>query len=48
MLCFDEYVEYTMNDVFSLAYRYDIDLMWFVTEKMKYNETRDLLHGKAY
>lgn len=48
MLCFDEYVEYTMNDVFRLAYRHDIDLMWFVTEKMKYNETRELLHGKLY
>lgn len=48
MLCFDEYVEYTMNDVFRLAYRHDIDLMWFVNEKMRYNETREVLHGKSY
>lgn len=48
MLCFDEYVEYTMSDVFRLAHRHDIDLMWFVNEKMRYNETREVLHGKAY
>jgi hypothetical protein len=48
MLCFDEYVEYTMGDIFRLAYRRGIDLMWFVKEKMMYNETRELLHGKLY
>ena len=48
MLCFDEFVEYTMGDVFELADNHGIDLMWFVNEKMKYNETRDLLHGKSY
>lgn len=37
-----------MNDVLRMAYRHDIDLMWFVTEKMKYNETRGMKHGKAY
>jgi hypothetical protein len=48
MLCFDEYVEYTMGDVFILAKKMGIELMWFVREKMKYNETRELLHGKSY
>lgn len=48
MLCFDEFVEYTMGDVFELADNHGIDLMWFVTEKMKYNETREVLHGKEY
>ena len=48
MLCFDEYVEYTMGDVFRLAKKMGIELMWFVNEKMKYNETREALHGKSY
>lgn len=45
---FDEYVMFFMMDVFSLARRLGIDLMWFVREKMKYNETRGMKHGKAY
>ena len=45
---FDEYVMFFICDVFSLARRLGIDLMWFVMEKMKYNETREKLHGKAY
>ena len=45
---YDGYEIYFMCDVFGLASRMGIDLMWFVTEKMKYNETRDLLHGKLY
>lgn len=45
---YDEYETYFMCDIFGLAQRCDIDLMWFVTEKMKYNETREVLHGKSY
>ena len=45
---FDGYVIYFMCDVFGLAQRCDIELMWFVNEKMKYNETREVLHGKEY
>ena len=26
----------------------EIDLIWFVREKMKYNEKREFLHGKSY
>ena len=44
----DGYEIYFMCDVFGLASRMGIDLMWFVTEKMKYNETREVLHGKSY
>lgn len=45
---FDESVVFFMCDVFGLARRLGIDLIWFVREKMKYNETRELLHGKSY
>lgn len=40
--------EATIYSIFTIAELYEIDLMWFVREKMKYNETRDLLHGKSY
>lgn len=45
---FDGYVIYFMCDIFGLASRCGIDLMWFIHEKMKYNETREVLHGKLY
>lgn len=45
---FDEYAIYFMCDIFGLAKKFDIDLMWYVNEKMKYNETREVLHGKLY
>ena len=44
----DEYVEYTILDIFRLAKSYHIDLMWHIREKMKYNKQRVFLHGKAY
>lgn len=44
----DDYPDSGVYSVFAIAELYEIDLIWFVREKMKYNETRDLLHGKSY
>lgn len=42
----------TVNDmlmsVFGLACHLDIDLLWHIEQKMKYNELRERLHGKKY
>lgn len=32
----------------AIAKAYDIDLLWHITEKMRYNETRPAKHGKEY
>lgn len=40
--------EATIYSIFAVAKLYGIDLMWFVREKMKYNDLREFLHGKAY
>ena len=45
---FDSYIEFFMIDIFELARSYNVDLMWFVREKMEYNKQRAYLHGKAY
>lgn len=45
---YDEYHIFFMCDIFGLASRLGIDLMWFIKEKMKYNETRELRNGKSY
>lgn len=37
-----------INVIFVVAELYDIDLMWHIKEKMMYNETREMLHGKSY
>lgn len=34
--------------IFVVAELYDIDLMWHIQEKMIYNSTREMLHGKSY
>ena len=44
----DDYPDSVVYSVFAIAELYEIDLIWFVREKMKYNETRELLHGKSY
>ena len=44
----DDLPESVVYSVFALAELYEIDLIWFVREKMKYNETRERKHGKAY
>lgn len=43
-----ELPESTIYSIFAIAGLYDIDLMWFIREKMKYNEQRERLHGKGY
>ena len=40
--------ENVVYNIFVIAELYDIDLIWFIREKMKYNETREVLHGKSY
>lgn len=37
-----------LYSVFSIAELYGIDLMWYVKEKMWYNEHREYMHGKKY
>ena len=44
----DDYPDSVVYSVFAMAELYEIDLIWFVREKMKYNEKRELLHGKSY
>lgn len=44
----NEYPEATIYSIFAIAKLYEIDLMWFVREKMKYNDQREFRHGKAY
>ena len=43
-----EIPEAVMYAIFVVAELYDIDLMWHIKEKMMYNETREMLHGKFY
>ena len=38
----------TISYIFAYCERYDIDILWHIEQKMKYNETRERLHGKAY
>ena len=38
----------TLFSIFCMAELYEIDLIWFIEQKMKYNERREVLHGKAY
>lgn len=40
--------ESTMFSIFVIAEHYGIDLLWFIHEKMRYNENREYLHGKQY
>ena len=34
--------------IFGLAKHLDIDLLWHIEQKMKYNELREKMHGKKY
>jgi NTP pyrophosphatase (non-canonical NTP hydrolase) len=40
--------ESTLFSIFCVAELYEIDLLWFIREKMKYNEYREHLHEKKY
>lgn len=37
-----------IDGCFALAYFYDIDLLWHIETKMRYNEHRPKMHGKKY
>lgn len=43
-----EIPESVIYAIFVVAELYGIDLMWHIEEKMMYNETREMKHGKAY
>lgn len=43
-----EIPEALMYSIFVVAELYGIDLIWHIKEKMIYNETREMLHGKSY
>lgn len=34
--------------IFALAKHLDIDLLWHIEQKMRYNELRPMFHGKKY
>ena len=34
--------------IFGLAKHLDVDLLWHIEQKMKYNELREKMHGKKY
>lgn len=40
--------EIILLDIFGLAKHLDIDLVWHIEQKMKYNELRPKMHGKKY
>jgi len=44
----EELVNYAITQVFVLADMLGIDLFWHIEQKMRYNELRPMLNGKAY
>jgi len=41
-------INISLASIFALAESRDIDLLWHIEQKMKYNQTRERLHGKLY
>jgi len=41
-------INISLASIFALAESRDIDLLWHINEKMKYNELRPNKHGKSY
>lgn len=37
-----------MSYILSYSERHDIDILWYIEQKMKYNELRPKMHGKNY
>lgn len=37
-----------LNEIFSLCWSRNIDIMWHIEQKMQYNELRPYKHGKLY
>lgn len=44
----DRDIVYSFIKIFGLAKHLDIDLIWHVEQKMRYNELRENKHGKRY
>lgn len=52
-LCYDDFylsdnIGEVLIDIFQVASCYKIDLLWFVEQKMRYNELREPMHGNKY
>lgn len=45
---FSTVVNYMIFSIFALAKHLDIDLLWHIEQKMRYNELRPMLNGKRY
>jgi len=43
-----EKIEEILIDILQVTSCYKIDLLWFVEQKMRYNESRPMLNGKKY
>lgn len=41
-------IDYALGAIISWCALNDIDISWHIEQKMKYNSTRDALHGKKY
>ena len=44
----EELINYAFRQVLRVAEFYNIDLLWHIEQKMKYNELRPMLNGKKY
>lgn len=44
----DRDISYSLIKIFGLAKHLDIDLLWHIEQKMRYNELRENKHGKMY
>lgn len=44
----EELINYAFRQVLRVAEFYNIDLLWHIEQKMKYNELRPMLNGKNY
>lgn len=45
---FNKQLNCMLLDIFGLAKHLNIDLLWHIEQKMKYNESREKMHGKKY
>nr|DAZ48249.1 MAG TPA: NTP-PPase-like protein [Caudoviricetes sp.] len=44
----DRDISYSLIKIFGLAKHLDIDLLWHIEQKQRYNELRPMLNGKRY
>ena len=44
----EELINYAFRQVLRVAEFYNIDILWHIEQKMKYNEMRPMLNGKKY